>query len=182
MVVLAISVCNKNAKIIFSRQFLPMSRLDLEEHIVHFSRHIDTCKDSTHIETTTTRYIFIPIENLYLVTITTINSNVIEDIEILKLAYRLFQDICGTVNSSNIIKNAYELVLGLDDIVTNGNREGTSLAQIKQLIAMESLEEKEYKKQLEEKEKQVKKLMQERMKEIEKQKRENRYNPDAVSR
>jgi hypothetical protein len=82
MVVLSTAICNKNAKIIFARQFIPMSRLELEEHIVHFSRNIDTCKDSTHFESNSTRYIFIPVDNLYLLVITTIDSNVIEDIEI----------------------------------------------------------------------------------------------------
>jgi hypothetical protein len=182
MVVLSTAICNKNAKIIFARQFIQMSRLELEEHIVLFSRNIDTCTDSTHLETDNARYIFIPIENLYLVIITTKQSNVIEDIEILKLIYRLLQDICGTVTQSSITENAYELVLGIDDIVSLGYRESVTIPQLKQLLAMESQEEKEYRKQQEQQELKAKKQMQEKMKEIEKQRRENRYVSQAVSR
>jgi hypothetical protein len=183
MVVLSAAICNKNAKIIFARQFAPISRLELEEHIVHFSRNIDTCTDSTHLETNKHRYIFIPIDStLYLVILTTLSSNVIEDIEILKTIYRLLQDICGTVTSSSIGSNAYDLAIGLDDIITAGYREGITIPQVKLLIAMESQEEKEYKKQQQEKELQATKQRDEKMKELDKQKRENKYLSDAISR
>jgi hypothetical protein len=182
MVVLSTAICNKNAKIIFARQFIPMSRLELEEHIVHFSRNIDSCMDSTHLETDTHRYIFIPFESLYLLVITTIHSNVIEDIEILKMIYRLLQDLCGNITKDSVVDNAFELSLGIDDIVSVGNRESITVPQIKQLIAMESQEEKEYRKLQEQKELATKKQMKERMKEIEKQRRENKYISDSVSR
>jgi hypothetical protein len=182
MVVISTAICNKNAKIIFARQFIPISRLDLEDHIVHFSRHIDTCGGSTHLETDDTRYIFIPVENLYLVIITTKQSNVIEDIEILKLIYRLLQDICGTITQSSVSLNAYEIVLGIDDIVSLGYRESVTVPQLKQLLAMESQEEKEFRKLQEQRELEAKKQMQEKMKEIEKKRRENRYVSDAISR
>jgi hypothetical protein len=58
MVALSTVICNKNAKIIFARQFVKMSRMELEEHIVHFSRNIDTCKDTTHLESDKARYLF----------------------------------------------------------------------------------------------------------------------------
>ena len=122
MVALSTVICNKNAKIIFARQFTSMSRLDLEEHIVNLSRNIDNCKDTTHLESDKSRYIFIPIESLFLVLITSKSSNVIEDIEILKTIYRLLQDICGTINETSVVTNAVELYLGIDDIVCLGYR------------------------------------------------------------
>jgi hypothetical protein len=181
MVVLSTAICNKIAKIIFARQFVPMSRLELEEHIVHFSRNLDTCQDSTHIETDNNRYIFIPIENLYLLVITTKQSNVIEDIEILKMIYRLLQDLCGNITQSSVVSNAFELALGIDDIVSVG-RESVTIPQVKLLIAMESQEEKEFKKLQEQQELKAKKQMQEKMKEIEKQRRENKHISDSISR
>jgi hypothetical protein len=181
MVVLSTAICNKNAKIIFARQFVQISRIELEEHIVHLSRNIDTTT-STHFETNNTRYLFIPIENLYLVILTSIQSNVIEDIEILKMICRLFQDLCGSITVEAIKTNAFDLALGIDDIVTNGLREGINITQVKQYMNMESQEEKEFRKQQDEKELHAKKQMQEKMKEIEKQRRENKYVSDAVSR
>lgn len=182
MVALSTVVCNRNAKIIFARQFIKMSRLELEEHTVHFSRNIDSCKDSTHIESEKTRYIFIPVENLYLVLLTTKQSNVIEDIEIIKLVYRLFQDLCGTINEATILNNAFELIMGIDDIVSMGYRESVTITQVRQFMAMESQEEKEFRKIQDQRELQAKKQMQEQMREIEKKKREKAYVSDSISR
>jgi len=182
MVALSTVICNKNAKIIFARQFLQMSRLELEEHIVHFSRNIDNCKDATNIESDKARYLFIPIENLFLVLITSKSSNIIEDTEIIKLIYRLVQDICGNISEGSIVSNAFELILGIDDIVCLGYRNSINIPQIKQLLLMDSAEEKEFRKKQEEREVIVKKQMQEKMKEIEKLKRENKYMSDSVSR
>ena len=145
MAALSVVICNKNSRIIFARQFFNITRMDLEEYIVQFSRGVDSCKEITHFESDKIRYIFIPIESLYLILITTKNSNIIEDTEILKLIYRLIQDICGTINSESIVKNAYEIMLGIDDIVSLGYRNSVTLGKIKQYLQMESIEEQEYK-------------------------------------
>lgn len=182
MVALSTVVCNKNAKIIFARQFTKMTRMELEEHIVHFSRNIDTCKDTTHLESDKARFLFIPVESLFLVLITSKNSNIIEDTEIIKLIYRLFQDLCGVLSESTVVQNAFELLMGIDDIVCLGYRNSVSVAQVKSFMAMDSQEEKEFKKKQEERENQAKKVMHEKMKEIERMKRENKYLTDAISR
>ena len=182
MVALSTVICNKNAKILFARQFLQMSRLELEEHIVHFSRNIDNCEDTTNLESEKARYLFIPIESLFLVLITSKTSNIIEDTEIIKLIYRLVQDICVNITETSIQTNAFELLLGIDDIVSLGYRNSINIPQVKQLLLMDSAEEKEFRKKQEEKEVIVKKQMQEKMKEIEKMKRENKYMSDSVSR
>jgi hypothetical protein len=181
MVVISTAICNKSAKIIYARQFESITRLELEEHIVRFSRNIDNCKDSTHLEFEKYRYIFIPIEELYLVLITSKQSNVIEDIEILKLIYRLIQDQCGIISPDNIKYFSLNITLGIDDIVSLGLRESVTIPQIKQLIDMESQEEKEFKKEQERRELAQKKQMAEKARELEKMRRENKYVSDAIS-
>ena len=183
MVVISTSICNKNGKIIFARQYQPISRIELEEIVIQFTRNVDSTQ-STIVEHEKTRYIYIPIDNLYLIVITPIKSNVVEYIELLKLIYRLLQDQCGgNINETNIKQNAYELALGIDDIVSFGFREEINISQIKQLLQMESQAEKEFKKEQLEKELQAKKQMDEKMKELEKMKRENKLNQNSsVSR
>jgi hypothetical protein len=182
MVALSTVICNKNAKIIFARQFVKMSRMDLEEHIVHFSRNIDNCKDTTHLESDKARYLFIPVESLFLVLITSKGSNIIEDIEIIKLIYRLVQDLCGVMSETSIVSNAFELMLGIDDIVCLGYRNSVSIAGVKQFMLMDSQEEKDFRKKQDEKELIVKKHMAEKMKEFDRMKRENKYMADSISR
>ena len=181
MAALSVVICNKNARIIFARQFFNISRMDLEEYIVQFSRGVDSCKEITHFESEKVRYIFIPIESLYLILITTKNSNIIEDTEILKLIYRLIQDLCGSIDNDSIIENAFEIMLGVDDIVSLGYRNSVNLAQIKQYLQMESVEEKEFKRKKKEQEMAVQKLMYEKSKEFDKQRRAKKFNNDAIS-
>ena len=182
MVALSSIICTKNAKIIFSRQFVKMSRMELEEHVVHFTRNIDACKENTTFDSDKARYIFIPIENLYLVLLTDRDSNLIEDIEMLKLIYRLIQDICGNITEESIVNNAFNLLMGIDDIVNMGYRDAVTISQIKQFMLMDSQDEKEFRKIQDEKEKIVKKNLQEKAKEFEKMRRENKFMADSISR
>ena len=181
MAALSVVICNKSARIVFARQFFNISRMDLEEYIVQFSRGVDSCKEITHFESDKVRYIFIPIESLYLILITTKNSNIIEDTEILKLIYRLIQDLCNQINSDSIVKNAFEIMLGIDDIVTLGYRNSVTLGQIKQYLQMESIEEQEFKRKKREQEEKVKKELAEKGREFDKQRREKKFNSDAIS-
>ena len=57
------------------------------------------------------------------------------------MVYRLIQDLYNSINSESIIKNAFEIMLGIDDIVSFGNRNNVNLGQIKQYLQMESIEE-----------------------------------------
>ena len=181
MAALSVVICNKSARIVFARQFFNISRMDLEEYIVQFSRGVDSCKEITHFESDKVRYIFIPIESLYLILITTKNSNIIEDTEILKLIYRLIQDLCGKIDQESIVNNAFEIMLGIDDIVSLGYRNSVNLGQIKQYLQMESIEEKEFKRKKREQEEKVKKELAEKGREFDKQRREKKFNSEAIS-
>ena len=181
MAALSVVICDKRAKIIFARQFFNISRMDLEEYIVHFSRGVDSCKEITHFESDKVRYIFIPIDTFYLILITTKNSNIIEDTEILKLIYRLILDLCGTIDQETIVENAFEIMLGIDDIVSLGYRNGVNLGQIKQYLQMESAEEKEFKRKKEEQERAVQKALEEKGREFDRQRKEKKFNKDAIS-
>ena len=181
MAALSVVICDKTAKIIFARQFFNISRMDLEEYIIQFSRGVDSCKEITHFESDKVRYIFIPIDTFYLILITTKNSNIIEDTEILKLIYRLIQDLCNSINQESIVENAFEIMLGIDDIVSLGYRNSVNLGQIKQYLQMESAEEKEYKRKKEEQELAVQKALEEKGREFDRQRREKKFNSNAIS-
>ena len=181
MAALSVVICDRSAKIIFARQFFNISRMDLEEYIIQFSRGVDSCKEITHFESDKVRYIFIPIDTFYLILITTKNSNIIEDTEILKLIYRLIQDLCNSINQESIVENAFEIMLGIDDIVSLGYRNSVNLGQIKQYLQMESAEEKEFKRKKEEQELAVQKALEEKGREFDRQRREKKFNSNAIS-
>lgn len=181
MAALSVLICTKRAKIIFARQFVQMTRRELEEHVVQFSRNIDSCQEITHFESEKVRYLFIPIDSFFLILITSKNSNIIEDTEVLKLVYRLIQDICGAIDYDSIINKAFEIMLGVDDIVCLGYRSGANISQVRQFMQMESLEEKEFKRKKIEQEKRVQREMMEKSKEFDKMRKEKKFLADAVS-
>ena len=82
-----------------ARQFIPITRLKLEEYVANFPKLIESGKlnpvlllsifkflgkQCTHIETESIRYVYLPIEKLYLILITNKNSNIIEDLEVIR--------------------------------------------------------------------------------------------------
>lgn len=44
MVVISASICNKNGKILMARQFIPITRLKLEEYVANFPKLIESGK------------------------------------------------------------------------------------------------------------------------------------------
>merc|ERR1719335_2024005 len=93
--------------------------------------------DHTFIETETVRYVYQPMESLHLVVVTNKSSNILEDIETLRLLAKVVQDCCSIqVNEETILKAAF------DEVVSFGYRESVTLSQIKTYCEMDSHEEK----------------------------------------
>ena len=72
-------------------------------------------------------------------------------------------------------------MLGIDDIVSLGYRNSVNLGQIKQYLQMESIEEREFKRKKREQEMKVQKELAEKGREFDKQRREKKFNNDAIS-
>ena len=86
MAVISASICNKLGKILVARQFIAITKLKLEEYMANFPKLIEQSseKQCTFIETDSIRYVYQPMEKLFLVLITTKNSNIVEDIEVIR--------------------------------------------------------------------------------------------------
>ena len=143
MVIISSCICDKNGKILLARQFQPISKLNLEENIKNFPKSISPNQQHTYVETNNLRYIYLPLENLYLLLMTNKNSNIIEDLETIRLLHKLVIELCPTGLTEEIImKNSFEIMLSIDDVISFGYRESVTVTQVQNALEMESSEEK----------------------------------------
>ncbi|KAJ8325275.1 hypothetical protein BDV3_007177 [Batrachochytrium dendrobatidis] len=142
MVVLAASICTKAGKAVLSRQFVEMSRSRIEGLIASFPKLIGVSDQHTYIETDAVRYVYQPLDNLFMVLVTTKNSNILQDIDTLHLFARLVSEYCRSNDEREIAKHAFDLLLVFDEVISLGYRENINLGQIRTISAMESHEER----------------------------------------
>eukprot|EP00210_Caulerpa_lentillifera_P003524 g3363.t1 len=142
MVVLAASVISKTGKALVSRQFVEMSRVRVEGLLAALPKLVGTGRQHTFVETGNIRYVFQPVENLYLLLLTNKNSNIVEDLETLRLLSKVLPEYASPVDEEHVLEAAFELIFAFDEVISMGHKENISFSQIKQNIEMESMEEK----------------------------------------
>lgn len=169
MVLLAAAVCNKAGKAIISRQFVEMTRSRIEGLLAAFPKLMNTGKQHTFVETESVRYVYQPLEKLYVLLITTKASNILEDLETLRLFARVVPEYCKVMEESEIIDQAFPLIFAFDEIVALGYRENVNLAQIRTFTEMDSHEEKVYQAVRQTQEKEAKEHMKRMAKELQQQ-------------
>lgn len=144
-VVLSGAICTKNGKALLSRQFVEMSRIRIEGLLAAFPKLLGSGEEKQHtfIETDTVRYVYQPIDNLFLLLITNKASNIVEDLETLRLLSKIVPDVAGGVTEERVSDKCFELVFAFDEVLTTGGyRESVTLQQIKTNMEMDSHEEK----------------------------------------
>ncbi|KAI1110270.1 putative coatomer subunit delta [Nemania sp. NC0429] len=142
MVVLAASICTRGGKAVLSRQFREMPRSRIEALLASFPKLADSGTQHTTVEQDNVRFVYQPLDELYMVLITNKQSNILQDIDSLHLFAQVVSSTCKTLDEREIVKNAYELLSAFDELVTLGYRENLTLSQIKTFLEMESHEER----------------------------------------
>ncbi|KAJ6748134.1 COATOMER SUBUNIT DELTA [Salix purpurea] len=177
MVVLAASIMSKNGKVLVSRQFVDMSRIRIEGLLAAFPKLIGIGKQHTYVETENVRYVYQPIEALYLLLVTNKQSNILDDLETLRLLSKLVPEYSMSLDEEGICQTAFELIFAFDEVISLGHKENVTVAQVKQYCEMESHEEKLHKLLLQNKIDETKRRMKEEASKIDQMKIEkNRGN------
>jgi len=79
----------------------------------------------------------------YLLLVTNKSSNILEDIETLRLLAKVVQDCCQIqVTEEHVLKNAFDIIFAFDEVISFGYRESVTLSQVKTYTEMDSHEEK----------------------------------------
>ncbi|KAI5615525.1 coatomer subunit delta, partial [Silurus asotus] len=171
-VLLAAAVCTKAGKALVSRQFVEMTRTRVEGLLAAFPKLMNTGKQHTFVETESVRYVYQPLEKLYMVLVTTKNSNILEDLETLRLFSRVIPEYCRVLEESEISEHCFDLIFAFDEIVALGYRENVNLAQIRTFTEMDSHEEKVFRAVRETQEREAKAEMRRKAKELQQARRD----------
>ncbi|KAI9589270.1 hypothetical protein GQX74_007439 [Glossina fuscipes] len=172
-VLIAAAVCTKNGKVIISRQFVEMTKARIEGLLAAFPKLMTAGKQHTYVETDSVRYVYQPLEKLYMLLITTKASNILEDLETLRLFSKVIPEYCHSLEEKEILDNAFNLIFAFDEIVALGYRESVNLAQIKTFVEMDSHEEKVYQAVRQTQEREARQKMREKAKELQRQRMES---------
>jgi hypothetical protein len=119
-----------------------MTRTRIESLLASFPKLIPTNTQHTSVETAEVRFVYQPLEDLYILLITNKASNILQDIDTLHLCARVVSDMCRSADEREISKNAFELLGAFDEVVSMGYREPVNLMQVRSVLEMESHEEK----------------------------------------
>ncbi|KAH8741062.1 delta-COP [Cryptosporidium ryanae] len=150
MVIYSASIVT-NKRILVSRQFVEMSRGDIEGYLNTFMKGIEQfclSNEYTFIELENVRYVYQALDNIYLILMTPLNSNIIEDMDTLRLFCQVLYDCCDNpppLTEELISTNCFDIIFAFDEIISFGYRESVNLSQIKISLEMESQEEKLHK-------------------------------------
>ncbi|XP_062376835.1 archain 1b [Sardina pilchardus] len=172
MVLLAAAVCTKSGKPLLSRQFVEMTRTRIECLLAAFPKLMNVGKQHTFVETDSVRYVYQPLERLYMVLLTTKNSNILEDLETLRLFSRVIPEYCRTMDEGEISDHCFELLFAFDEIVALGYRESVNLTQIRTFTEMDSHEERVFRAVRETQEREAKAEMRRKAKELQQVRRD----------
>eukprot|EP00270_Netrium_digitus_P007855 TRINITY_DN2308_c0_g1_i2.p1 TRINITY_DN2308_c0_g1~~TRINITY_DN2308_c0_g1_i2.p1 ORF type:complete len:519 (+),score=137.39 TRINITY_DN2308_c0_g1_i2:127-1683(+) len=177
MVVLASSIVSKSGKVLVSRQFVEMTRIRIEGLLAAFPKLVGTGKQHTYVETENVRYVYQPMEALYLVLVTNKQSNILEDLETLRLLSKLVPEYCPGLDEESVGRMAFELIFAFDEVISLGYKENVTIAQVKQYTEMESVAEKQYKADIQTKINETKDVMKRKAMEIDKSKAD-KFKPE----
>ena len=154
MVVLAAAVLTNNtgksSKVLLSRQYVEMTRIRIEGLLAALPRLMNTGSQHTFIETDNVRYVYQPFEQMLLVIVTNKGSNIVDDLDTLRLLGRLLPEIVPLANDVGygtarteveVQQAAFDIMFAFDEVISMGYRDNVTVDGVLTTLEMKSHEE-----------------------------------------
>ena len=178
--IISVAITTQKARILLARQFRDISRLRVEgligalHKLMPYNSSAGAAPASlghTTIETDAVRYLYRPLNELWISLITTKRSNIVSDIATLEFLSKLVVAAaeCKHVNevdSSLVLSKAFEIIFAIDEAISLGHAERVSLQDVHGILEMHSQSEIDTDNETKAKEKQARLLALKRSKEI----------------
>lgn len=103
---------------------------------------ISTGTQHTTVEDDNVRYVYQPLEELYIVLITNLQSNILQDIDTLHLLAQIVSSTVPVVDEREVLNCCFEILSAFDEVISLGYRENLNLSQVQTFLEMESHEER----------------------------------------
>jgi hypothetical protein len=196
-------VINNKGKIIFSRQFMEITKRKLFDLAFLFDRNLNIehnktkntflIKESFEIDNKELKIRFtyqtMHSNNLFLVLTTQDDFNIFESLDLIRIIHRKITEMCqftaaveDDILVDKIKSKVYDIILCLDDVINSYfGAEEKNISQLLLNLNMESSEAEQFLKEKEIKEKNTREQLIKGMEGIERLKRENKYVDNSVS-
>lgn len=186
MSIQAASICQRGGEVLLSRQYVELSSTRIHEILAVYPRLFGEGAQHTTLEEGGVRYIYEPIDELFVVLVSdAASSNILQDLKTLRLFTQLVKETAspgsGIVEPKDVVNATFSIIDAFDEVVTLGFSESLTASQVDTFLRMESHEEKiqqiiERNKQLEAAEERKKKA-----KQLEAQRQEASHNFSGMS-
>lgn len=179
MVVLSVAVGTKTGKLLLCRDFSEISRTLVEDCVNSLPQLIKDNQEHTFVEHNNLRLNYLPLGDLFLLSINDRGSNILEDLEVLRSVQSAMHNILsGNVSEENICAKAIDIIFTLDDIISLGYRNISSESFLSNALEMDSANERLMLMQREVQEKEAKKKAKEFLQE---QRKKTLFSPKESS-
>lgn len=133
--------------VLLSRQFSGLPRSRVESLLNSLPQLISPGSESTVVDASGVRFLYIILDDLLVVLITNTQSNPLLDLTTLTLCSRIVTELGsggrgGAVGEDDLKRVSFEVLSAWDEVVSLGWRENVSLGQVRTTLEMESHEEK----------------------------------------
>jgi len=128
-----------------SRQFVEMTRSRADALLQGFPKLLESNRDQQHtyFETEAVRYLYQPLQSLYLLLLTNLGSNIVEDLQTLyKLSQVIPQVVQPAMDEFYVRDCTFDIIFAFDEVCCLGNTEDITPDQVMTQLIMESNGEK----------------------------------------